>query len=50
MDEGLAHQMTYGDGSGQNTKHHYSGTINNKKRKSGLCRGVKKKKKVVKRI
>jgi len=50
MDEGLAHQMTYGDGGGQNTKHHYAGTINTKKRKSDLYRGVKKKKKVVKRI
>ncbi len=50
MDEGLAHQMTYGDGSGQNTKHHYAGTIKSKKRKTGPCKVVKTKKKVVKRI
>jgi hypothetical protein len=25
MDQGLAHQMTYGTGEGQSTKHHYAG-------------------------
>ncbi len=25
MDQGLAHQMTYGTGEGQNTKHYYMG-------------------------
>jgi len=50
MEEGLAHQMTYGDGSGQNTKHHYAGTISNKKRSNGPYSKAKCKKKVVKRI
>ncbi len=50
MEDGLAYQMTYGEGGGQNTKHAYAGTISNEKRKSVLCRKPKKKKKVVKRI
>lgn len=50
MEEGLAHQMVYGDGSSQNTKHSYSGTITNKKRTNGPYKESKSKKKVVKRI
>ena len=35
MEQGLAHQMTYGSGSDQNTKHFYAGVIKkaNKKKK-----------------
>ena len=33
MEQGLAHQMTYGTGEGQNTKHHYAGVIKSIKKK-----------------
>ena len=49
MEQGLASSLasnSYGSGSGQSTKHHYSGTINTEKRKSDLYRGLKRKKKV----
>ncbi len=34
MDQGLAHQMTYGSGQGQNTTHYYSGAKAKVKSKS----------------
>jgi|SaaInl85LU_5_DNA_1037374.scaffolds.fasta_scaffold46404_2 hypothetical protein len=33
MEQGLAQQMVYGDGQGQNTKHYYAG----KKKKASSC-------------
>jgi hypothetical protein len=33
MEQGLAHQMTYGTGKSQTVKHHYNGTIGTKKSK-----------------
>lgn len=47
MPQGLAAQAVYGDGSDQNTKHSYAGTIKTSKRTGDTVRGVKKKKKVV---
>ena len=32
-EEGLAQQMVYGSGEGQNTKHYYAGTLKKAKRK-----------------
>lgn len=47
-DQGLAQQMVYGDGAGQNTKHVYAGTIKKvktkkkrKKAKGSCCCGEK---------
>jgi len=34
MEPGLAHQMTYGEGSGQTITHHYAGAMQPKKRKN----------------
>jgi len=39
MDQGLAHQMTYGTGANQSTKHHYDGVKKAiKKKKCGKKR------------
>jgi hypothetical protein len=43
MEQGLAQQMVYGSGEGQNTKHYYAGAINNKKK-------TRKKKKYKKKV
>lgn len=42
MEQGLAHQMTYGDGKGQNTVHYYAGAKKKKKAKSCGCDMPKK--------
>jgi hypothetical protein len=34
MEQGLAQQLVYGTGTGQNIKHSYAGTVPNKKRKN----------------
>jgi hypothetical protein len=33
MEQGLAHQMTYGSGNSETIKHHYDGTVKNSKYK-----------------
>ena len=44
MEEGLAQQIVYGSGEGQNTKHFYAGTINvPKKTKKKKCNKKSKK-------
>ena len=44
MEEGLAQQMVYGSGEGQNTKHFYAGTVNApKKAKKKKCNKKPKK-------
>lgn len=42
MEQGLAVQMVYGDGSDQNTKHYYAGSIKKKKVKSKIKKKQKK--------
>lgn len=39
--EGLAYQMTYGDGKGQNTTHYYAGSKPKPKSKSKKKRKMK---------
>tara|TARA_R110000851_G_C12791966_1_gene536456 strand:- start:351 stop:488 length:138 start_codon:yes stop_codon:yes gene_type:complete len=41
MEQGLAHQMTYGSGDSQTIKHHYDGTVSPKKAKKAV-KGKKK--------
>jgi hypothetical protein len=50
VDQGLAHQMTYGDGNGQTVTHYYAGVKKKprkKKKKASNC-GCSMKKKSVK--
>lgn len=42
MGSGLASTMTYGSGEGQSTKHHYAGTVKNKKKKKCTKKGKAK--------
>ena len=42
MEQGLAHQMTYGEGKGQNTMHYYAGTKTKVKSKAKNVRKNKK--------
>ena len=39
--DGLASLMTYGDGSGNNTKHFYAGNIDKPKKKKKKCKKKK---------
>jgi len=47
MEQGLAQQMVYGDGNGQNTVHYYAGTIKknkkSKKKAPSCCKKCTKK-------
>jgi hypothetical protein len=47
MEQGLAHQMTYGDGGVNTIKHSYDCAMPNKKRKKA-CKPNNKRKKVAK--
>ena len=42
MEQGLAHQMTYGSGEGQNTKHFYAGAAKKVKNKKKVKKKVRK--------
>jgi hypothetical protein len=42
MEQGLAAQMVYGDGEGQNTRHYYAGTVKKKKKSKKGCKTPKK--------
>ena len=48
MEQGLAHQMVYGSGSGQNTGHYYAGaprtTTKKHKKKCDKCKKCRNKK------
>jgi hypothetical protein len=41
MEQGLAHQMTYGSGNSQTVKHHYDGTIKTNKYKKSRRKNKK---------